>query len=169
MHWLQFDLSFCLISNILQAYSDFFWANSSFHKYELECGLFKNFLQYSWNGAPLANLDTFNENLDKEWVVCPGHNSITILLYGTSLTLVNLFSITYRKTSFCHSTFWGRLRVSDLRTGTIVVFQRLWHECLLLPISDEIRSKSFTFEDSRKTILSILSGFSWENKGTTTV
>ena len=160
MHWLQFDFSFCVISNILPAYSDVFWANSSFPKYDLECGLFKNFLQDSWSGLSLAFWTRLLKNIDKEWVVCPGHTSITTLLYGMSLQLVNLFSITYRKTSFCHSTFWGKLRVSDLRTGTIEFLQRWWQADLLLPISDDIWSKSLSLEDSRKTMLSIFSGFS---------
>ena len=160
MHWLQFDFSFCVISNILPAYSDVFWANSSFPKYDLECGLFKNFLQDSWSGLSLALWTRLLKNIDKEWVVCPGHTSITTLLYGISLKLVNLFSITCRKTSFCHSTFWGNPRISDFRIGTIITFQRRWQALLLLPISDEIRSKPFFFEDSRNVTLSILSGFS---------
>ena len=158
MHRLQFDLSFCLISNILQAYSDFFWANSSFPKYECGFGFFKNFWQDSWNGVSLADFDTLFKSIDKERDVCPGHTSITTLLYGMSLPLVNLFSITYRKTCFCHSTLWGKLRVSDIRTGTIAAFQWLWQAALLLPNSDDIRSKSFSFEDSRNTGLSIFSG-----------
>ena len=162
MHRLQFDLSFCLISNILKAYSDFIWANSSFPKYEFGCGLFKNSLQYSWNliFMSLADRDTCLKNIDTEEDVCPGHKSMTTLLYGMPLELVNLFSITYRKTSFCHSTFRGKLRVSDLRTGTIIVFQWLWQADLLLPISDDIQSKSFTFDDSRNLGLSIFSGLS---------
>ena len=160
MHRLQFDLSFCLISNILQAYSDFFWANSSFPKYECGFGFFKNFWQDSWNGVSLADFDTFFKSIDKERDVCPGHTSITTLLYGMSLPLVNLFSITYRKTCFCHSTFWGNPRMSDFRIGTIKTFQRRWQAPLLFPISDEIRSKPFIFKDSRKVTLSSFSGFS---------
>ena len=156
MHWLQFDLSFCLISNILKAYSDFFWANSSFPKYEFGAGLFKNFLQDSWNGVSLAYCDTLLKNIDTEEDVCPGHTSVTTLLYGMSLKLLNLFSITYRKTSFCHSTFWGKLRVSDLRTGTIYLFQWRWQASFLRPMSDDIRSKSLILEESRNARLSIL-------------
>ena len=144
----------------MKAYSDFFLANSSFPKYEFGYGLFKNLWQYSWNGLSSANWARLLKNIDKERVVCPGHTFFTILLYGISLKLANLFSITYRKTSFFHSTFWGTLRVSDLRTGTIKFFQRRLQAGLLLPMSDDIRSKSFFFEDSRKTILSILSGVS---------
>ena len=114
---------FFLISNILKAYSDFFLANSSFPKYEFGYGLFKIFWQYSWNGLSSANWARLLKNIDKERVVCPGHTFFTILLYGISLKLVNLFSITYRKTSFCHSKFWGSSRVSDLRIGTIIAFQ----------------------------------------------
>ena len=160
MHWLQFDLSFCLISNILKAYSDFVWANSSFPKYEFGWGLFKNFLQDSWSGVSLAFCDTLFKNWDKEEDVCPGHTSVTTLLYGMPLKLVNLFSITYRKTPFCHSTFWGKSRVSDLRTGTIDFFQRRWQASFLRPMSDDIRSKSFILEESRNARLSILFGLS---------
>ena len=160
MHWFQFDLSFCLIFNIFKAYSDFIRANSSFPKYEFGWGLFKNFWQQSWNGLSLIDRATLFKNRDKDLDVCPGHKSMTTLLYGMPLELVNLFSITYRKTSFCHSTFWGKLRVSDLRIGTMKVFQRSLQATLLRPISDDIWSKSLSLEDSRKTMLSIFSGFS---------
>ena len=160
MHWLQFDLSFCLISNILLAYSNFVWALSSFTKYECACGLFKYVLQHSWSGVSFACCDTFLTNIDKDWGVCPGHTSVTTLLYGMPLKLVNLFSITYRKTPFCHSTFWGKSRVSDLRTGTIDFFQRRWQASFLRPMSDDIRSKSFILEESRNARLSILFGLS---------
>jgi hypothetical protein len=120
----------------------------------------KQKLKSNWSGVSLIDRAKLLKNRHKDLDVCPRHTSITILLYGMSLELVNLFSITYRKKSFCHSPFWGKLRVSDLRTGTIVVFQWMWQAALLLPISDDIRSKSFAFEDSRNTGLSIFSGFS---------
>ena len=160
IHRFQLDLSLCLISNILQAYSDFFWANSSFPKYECGFGFFKNFWQDSWNGVSLAYRARLFKNIHKDMDVWPGHTSITTLLYGICLVLVNLFSMMYRKTCFCHSTFWGNPRISDFRIGTIKTFQRRWQAPLLFPISDEIRSKPFIFKDSRKVTLSILSGFS---------
>ena len=160
MHRLQFNLSFCLISNILKAYSDFFWANSSFPKYEFGWGLFKNFLQDSWSGVSLAFCDTLFKNWDKEEDVCPGHTSVTTLLYWISLKLINFFSMIYRKTSFFHSIFWGKQRVSVFRTGTIYICQWCLQQSLLLPISDEIRSKSSSLDESRKANLSILFGLS---------
>ena len=187
MHWLQFDLSFCLISNILLAYSNFVWALSSFTKYECPCGLFKYVLQHSWSGVSFAccatflrNIDkeshirhisivlmmsfaccdTFLTNIDKDWGVCPGHTSVTTLLYWISLKLINFFSMIYRKTSIFHSIFWGKQRVSVFRTGTIYICQWCLQQSLLLPISDEIRSKSSSLDESRKANLSILFGLS---------
>ena len=160
MHWLQFDLSFCLISNILLAYSNFVWALSSFTKYECACGLFKYVLQHSWSGVSFACCATFLRNTDKDWGVCPGHTSVTTLLYWISLKLINFFSMIYRKTSFFHSIFWGKQRVSVFRTGTIYICQWCLQQSLLLPISDDIRSKSSSLDESRKANLSILFGLS---------
>ena len=156
MHWLQFHLSFCLISNIFLVYSSFVWVLSSLTKYVFACGLSKYVLQHSWSGVSFAYCDTFLTNKDKDWAVCPGHTSVTTWLYGISLKLINFFSMIYRKTSFFHSTFWGKQRVSVFRTGTIYSCQWCLQQSLLLPISDEIRSKSFSLDESRKANLSIL-------------